>query len=307
MKFKGLDLNLVVALNALLHEKSVSGAGRKVALSQPAMSAALAKLREHFGDEILVPHGRNMALTSFGANLIDPVRRLMVEIETTLGSGVEFDPRSSRRSFRINMTDFVLEVLLAPLTKQVADAAPNVVLEFVRPASIAQALEAGGVDIIIGPESFLSARYEMELLAKEEYFVVGDAENAALKQPLTTKRFFELGHVSVRFGGNNQPTFAEMQMNRQPHRRRVEVITAWFAAVPSLVAGSKRIALVQRSLAVRYAKRYPLMIVPPPLHIDPIEIYIQHHEATKDDGGVQWLLGIIRDCVTDQLKHPPGG
>lgn len=301
MKFKGLDLNLVVALNALLREKSVSGAGREVALSQPAMSAALAKLREHFNDEILVPHGRSMALTSFGASLIDPVRRLMVEIETTLGAGVEFDPRSSRRSFRINLNDFVLEVLLAPLTKKVAEAAPNVVLEFVRPASISQALEAGGVDIIIGPESFLSTRYEMKLLAKEDYFVIGDARNAALKQALTTKRFFELSHVSVRFGGNNQPTYAEMQMNRQPHRRRVEVISAWFAAVPPLVVGSKRIALVQRSLAIRYAQRYPLTLVLPPLQIDPIEIYIQHHEATKDDGGVQWLMDLIRDCTEEQL------
>lgn len=303
MKFKGLDLNLVVALNALLNEKSVSGAGRKIALSQPATSAALSKLREHFKDDILVAHGRGMALTSFGASLIDPVRRLMVEIETTLGFGssVDFDPRNSRRTFRINITDFVLEVVMAPLTQMVARAAPNVVLEFVRPANIAHALEEGAVDLIMGPEGFLSGRYHAAPLATEDYLVIGDAKNPALQSPLSTRRFFEMGHVSVRFGRNNQPTFAEMQINRQPHRRRVEVIAASFSAMPILVAGTSRIALMQRSLAKSYAKRFPLVLLDPPFEIEPVHILIQHHESAKEDGGIQWLLGLTRECVDAAL------
>lgn len=303
MKFKGLDLNLVIALNALLNEKSVSAAGRKVALSQPAMSASLGKLRDYFKDDILVPHGRAMALTSFGASLIDPVRRLMVEIETTLGSGVEFDPRSSRRTFRINITDFVVEILMGPLTRAVAKAAPNVVLEFVRPPSATQALEEGAVDLIVGPESSMSARYSAALLATEDYLVIGDAHNPLLKSPLTVKRFFELGHVSMRYGLNNRPTFAEMQVNRQPHRRKVEVIAASFAAMPILIVGTRRIALLQRSLAHSYAARFPLALLDPPFEIEPVQIFVQSQESAKEDAGVRWLMALVLQSVSAAM-HP---
>ena len=297
MKFKGLDLNLVVALNALLSEKSVSGAGRKVALSQPAMSGALARLREHFRDELLVPHGRGMALTSFAVSLIDPVRRLMIEIEATLGAGAAFDPASSRRAFRINVTDFVTEVIMVPLVAKVAEAAPGVMIEFVRPPAISQALEEGFVDIIIGPEGSLSRRHDMELLIEDPYRVVGDAENPYLHHALTVKRFFDLGHVSIRYGRNNEPTFAELQVMRQPHRRKVEVRTSTFSAVPLLVVGTRRIALLNASLAHGYAKRFPIICVDPPFEISPLSIYAQHHEAAKVDGGVQWLRGLIQEAV----------
>lgn len=305
MKFKGLDLNLVIALNALLTEKSVSAAARKIALGQPATSGALAKLREHFKDEILVPHGRGMVLTSFGLSLIDPVRRLMVEIEMTLGAREDFNPQTSRRSFRIYVSDYVLEVIAGPISTIAEELAPGVILEFVRPTAVAQALEEGGIDIAIGPERYLSQRYDMDLFIEDTYCVVGDVNNPHLRKSMTAKQFFALNHVSVRFGRDNTPTYAELQINRQPHRRNVVAITSALSAVPILIAGTQRIALLQRTLAKSYALRYPLAMAEPPFEIEPLRQFIQHHEAAKLDPGVQWLQGLIVDYAQRHLAPSP--
>ncbi len=110
MRYKHLDLNLLVALNALLNERSISRAAVSLHLSQPAMSAALARLREHFKDELLVPNGRSMMLTARAQSLLQPVQHILLQIDSSISEAPVFEPKQSQRRFNVTVSDYTLEV-----------------------------------------------------------------------------------------------------------------------------------------------------------------------------------------------------
>ena len=131
MDLGGLDLNLLVALDALFAEKSVSRAGERLHLSQSATSGALARLREVFGDPLLVPVGRRMVMTPVAEALVEPVRNFLLQAEAILNNHPVFDPGSSTRKFRILMSDYVETVLLAEALPRIEQSAPGIRFEFI--------------------------------------------------------------------------------------------------------------------------------------------------------------------------------
>ena len=170
MRFKGLDLNLLVALDALLSERNVSAAARRVFISQPAMSSALARLRDHFQDELLAPVGRRMAPTAFADALTEPLRALMLQIEATVGAGQRFDPATARRKFTISVSDYITEVMMGAVVARAAIEAPGVLLEIMPPTeSPARSLESGDIDVLITPDLYSAPAHPSELLYEEEH------------------------------------------------------------------------------------------------------------------------------------------
>ena len=129
MRFQRLDLNLLVALDALLAERSVSLAAERIFLSQSATSSALGRLREYFGDELLVVRGRQMVLTARAEGLVDPVRAVLEQIRTTIAVAPPFDPATTDRTITIMASDYSTEVLLAPALRQMAEVAPGLRIE----------------------------------------------------------------------------------------------------------------------------------------------------------------------------------
>ena len=129
MNFKGLDLNLLVALDALLNESSVTAAARKVHLSQSAMSSALGRLRRHFHDALLVSVGRRMERTPYAVQLAGAVRSILLQIESSLKGPAAFDPARAKRRFTIAASDYAVNVLLLDMQRICATRAPDVVLE----------------------------------------------------------------------------------------------------------------------------------------------------------------------------------
>ena len=113
------DLNLLVALDALLRECNVTHAGNRLNLSQPAMSGALARLRDHFQDELLVPAGRRMIRTPLAEKLVQPVHEILLQIRGTLEARPLFDPATSTRHFSIAASDYVIAVLIADVLRSV--------------------------------------------------------------------------------------------------------------------------------------------------------------------------------------------
>src|SRR5215468_4155230 len=116
MHFHQLDLNLLVALDALLVERNITEAGKRVHLTQSAMSGALARLRQYFGDELLVQVGRKMVPTPLGESLIEPVREILIKVKTTIETRPGFDPAASTRRFSLMMSDFCATVLMLNVT-----------------------------------------------------------------------------------------------------------------------------------------------------------------------------------------------
>jgi LysR family nod box-dependent transcriptional activator len=295
VRFKGLDLNLLVALDALLTERNVSAAGRKLFLSQSAMSGALARLREHFQDDLLVPLGRKMVLTAAAEGLAAPLHQLMLQIEATVGAGIRFEPGSSRRSFVVHASDYITELVLSRVTTEIAREAPGVVLEIVPPLDDpAATLETGEVDLLITPEPYISKEHPAHLLYEEQHVVVGWAGSAALGAPLTVDRFFELGHVVVRFAHIRAESFAESEIAKLNRDRRVELIAPSFTSVPKLLVGTDRISVMHRRLAAIYSAVLPLAVLPLPFEIRPLREMIQHHRVRSADAGLQWLTATIQ-------------
>ena len=124
MHFRGLDLNLLVALDALITERSISRTGEKIHLSQPAASGALARLRDFFKDDLLVPVGRKMVLTPLAEELAQPVRQLLVQAEAIIHRNPHFSPETSQRTFRLVMSDYVATVLMSRALPEIQHKAP---------------------------------------------------------------------------------------------------------------------------------------------------------------------------------------
>ena len=295
MRFKGLDLNLLIALDALLTERNVSAAARKVFLSQSAMSGALARLREHFQDALLVPLGRRMVLTAAAEGLAAPLHQLMLQIEATVGAGMRFDPVSSRRSFVVHASDYITEVVLTRVAAVIAREAPGVILEIVPPLDDpAATLETGDVDLLITPEAYTSRSHPTHLLYEEQHVVVGWRENPRLAGALTTEAFFDMAHVVVRFLHSRALSYAESEIAKVNRPRRIELVAPSFTSVPKLLVGTQRISVMHRRLADIYARTLPLIVLPLPFPIPPLREMIQHHHVRATDAGVQWLTGLIQ-------------
>ncbi len=137
MNFRGLDLNLLVAMDALLTERSTTRAGERVYLSQSAMSGALGRLRAFFDDELLIQVGQRMVLTPLAEDLVNPVREALLAIEKVVNKDQVFDPGTSSRRFRIMMSDYAAVVLMTRAMPAIQQMAPNVAIELVSNSELA--------------------------------------------------------------------------------------------------------------------------------------------------------------------------
>ena len=291
MRFQRLDLNLLVALDALLSERSVSLAAERIFLSQSATSSALGRLRDYFGDELLVVKGRQMVLTARAEELVEPVRAVLEQIRATISITPPFDPATSDRLIRLMASDYVTEVLLANALNELVAVAPNMRFEIAPMAEgLVEALDRSTVEILITIDYAISADHPSQILFEDDYVVIGWAGNPALAGPMTRDLYFELGHVTARFAKARIPAFEDWFVRRQKQQRRVEVVAPSFLSVPGMVIGSNRIATVHRRLAERLAEYLPLVVREPPLAIPPIREAIQWHISNNNDPAIRWVV-----------------
>jgi DNA-binding transcriptional LysR family regulator len=299
MDLGGLDLNLLVALDALFAEKSVSRAGERLHLSQSATSGALARLREVFRDQLLVPVGRRMVLTPVAEALVEPVRDFLLQAEAILHNNPVFDPGSSTRKFRLLMSDYVEAVLMAEALPRIWQCAPGIRFEFISNVEGGfDALDRGEIDLSILPTLRLSSEHPSESLFEDEFICVVWAGNKRVKSAISLDEYLSLGHIVVRFGRHQElTTFDEWFMERFGHERRVEVVTTAFNLVPQLLVGTPRIATLHRRLAVFHQRHLPLKLVKPPFEIATLQESMQWHKSRDRDPGTLWLRSLLKSVL----------
>lgn len=304
MRFGRLDLNLLVALDALLTEKSVSLAADRLCLSQSATSSALGRLREYFGDELLMVKGRHMILTARAEELIEPVRAVLEQIRSTIAIAPPFDPATADRQVRIMASDYTTQVLLAEALAQLERDAPNMRFE-IQPMSTnpIEAVERGYIDLLVTIDFAVSADHPSQFLFEDDYVVVGDANNPALKGEMTRERYFELGHVTARFGRAQMPAFEEWFTRRQKQQRRIEVVAPSFLSLPGLVLDTNRIVTMHRRLAQQVVQNFPLVMRELPFAIPPIREVVQWHITNSNDRAIRWVVERL-ETVAQQRVQP---
>ena len=291
MRFQRLDLNLLVALDVLLAEKSVSLAADRLCLSQSATSSALGRLRDYFGDELLVVKGRSMVLTARAEELIEPVRAVLDQIRSTIAIAPEFDPATCDRQIRFMASDYSTQVLLAGALAMIEAEAPNMRFE-IQPMgdSPIDTLERGQIDLLLTIDYAISSDHPSQVLFEDDYVVVGDASNPAMEGDMTREKYFALGHVTARFGKSRTPAFDDWFVRRQKTQRRIEVVAPTFLSQTALVVGTKRIATMHRRLASQMVKVLPLTLREVPFDIPPIREAIQWHITNNNDRALRWVV-----------------
>lgn len=301
MRFQRLDLNLLVALDALLTERSVSLAAERIFLSQSATSSALGRLRQHFGDELLVVKGRQMVLTARAEQLVEPVRAVLQQIRTTISVAPPFDPMMSERTITIMASDYSTEVLLSTALRDIEIAAPKLRFEIQAITDpVGEALERGSVDLLLTIDYAIWSDHPSQILFEDDYVVIGCARNPAMAREMTRDLYFELGHVTARFGKARAPAFEDWFVRRQTQQRKVEVVAPSFLSLPGLVVGSNRIATVHRRLATRVARTLPVVVKEVPLPIPPIREAIQWHISNSNDPALRWVVERIAVAAAEE-------
>jgi DNA-binding transcriptional LysR family regulator len=301
MRFNKLDLNLLVALDALFTECSISKAAARVHLSQSAMSNALARLRAHFDDELLVKVGRTLELTPRARALKEPVRDVLLRIDTAIAAQPRFDPSRSDRTFQLLVSDYTTVTLmphLLALARQQSRTVHFLLSPLPQLDQPQRALGRGEADLLVIPRNYCSPDHPIETLFEAEYVcMVWNGSRFARAGALGYEEYVAADHVEVQPASIGQPTLESWFMKRRGIERRIEVCTFSFVAAPFLVLGTDRVATVQRRLARMAQQFLPVTVLPAPLPLPRMEQSMQWHKYRTHDPALVWLRGLLHEAV----------
>lgn len=302
MRFKRLDLNQVVVLDALLTERSVTKAGRRLHVSQTTVSDSLARLREYFKDELLTQVGRKMVPTPLGESLAAPARGMLLQAEAMLNTRPTFDPTGAVRNFTIMLSDYVNTVLMSKAIPILSALAPNITIELIGHSSIPwESMDRGEIDFLIMPEPYLSPGHPHGVLFSDSFSCIAWAENSLVEQTITQEKFLQLGHVVSRFGDNRSPSIEEWFFKRYGNARRVEIVAMDFSSVPQTIVGTNRIATIQTALADHYAKFLPIKVLSNNFELPTLTEAIQWNRFFDNDPGIIWMRHLLMDIGKREL------
>lgn len=289
-----LDLNLLVSLDALLQQRSVTRAATQMGLSQPALSASLARLRRHFGDELLTRVGNEYRLTPMAVQLKELTRIALGGVERVFTAQPEFDPASSNREFTFLASDYWVAVLGDTVAELLAEEAPGARLRLAAntPSAVDRADQILlATDLLVLPHGFLTGLSHRDLY-RDEWVCVVSADNPVVEEGLTVEHLETLPWV-VTFHGPTAATPAERHLRMRGIEPRVQVITEQFLTVPGLVAGTDRIALLQRRLVELLPLNLGVRALPPPVEVGPLLEAMWWHPVYDDDPEHAYLRDLV--------------
>lgn len=296
MRFNGLDLNLLVALDALMTERNLTAAARSINLSQPAMSAAVARLRAYFGDELFTMRGRELVPTSLAEGLAAPIREALVHIQLCIISPDAFNPAKSNRRFRFVLSDFMTVVFFRKVVDRVAMEAPSVSFELLALADEpSELLRRSDVDFLVMPELFMANVHPKATLFDETLVCVGCHTNKQLSSQLSFEQYMSMGHVAARFGRTLKPSIEEWFLLEHGIKRRIEVAVQGFSMIPPMLSGTERIATMPSRLAHHLAKTMAIKIVSLPLPLPAFTEAVQWPTVHNSDPASIWMRRILLD------------
>ena len=302
-----IDLNLLLALDALLLERNVTRAAARVGLTQSAMSHKLRRLRELFGDDLLVGGRQGMVPTERALALAGPVRRGLLELHSAIRSTAPFEPATAQRDFTIVSSDYADFVILPRVLEHLSRHAPGIGIRMRPPTGAIQpALEDGSADLVMGM-AVEGSGLKQRLVFEETFVVILRRGHPALANDgasIPLARYVELGHVLV--SASDEPGLVDERLRARGLSRRVVLRTPYFVGVPFIVARSELVATVPRALAEEAATLVPLRILPTPLPMPSFRIMMTWHERSHRDPGHEWLRELSRRLTVEALAERRG-
>jgi DNA-binding transcriptional LysR family regulator len=292
MNLNALDLNLLVALDALLREASVSRAAMRLHLSQPATSHALQRLRELIGDPLLVRAGARMELTPRAQALRGPLAQALDHVRGLFVPD-EFDAARSDRHFRLMMPDLAVELLMPPLMKKITQAAPNVTIDVVpwRGPAIFSAEFARTIDLVISIGDAFKGFHRQRLYTDSDALAVrrGHPVGARLKK---REAFLAARHVAVVIRGQNEDLI-DSWLRAKGIERRIALVVPGYIEALHVTARTDLVAFVPRRLIAALVKQLSLATVAPPFDPGIDEQHMFYPTRAQMDPGSIWLRRLM--------------
>ncbi len=311
MHLNRFDLNLLPALDALLNERSVTRAAQRIGYTQPAMSKALQRLREYFGDPLLRRAGQSLVLSPRGLALVEPVRLAVLQLESTLTAHTALDLSSLRRAFRVVIADFLTPLLVPRILARIQAVAPAVQLhiEPVTDASVRRLLN-GDVDACYWPYDLslfginaLPPGLRVKRLGPSPWTCIASREHHDLSNGLTLDRYVQLRHVVPRpsLGADNVAAVW----------RRLFLVDLNIAAsthsmldLAPIVAASSLVATVPESLLELIPPQLPVQWCPAPLRLPTPHESLLWHRRYDEEPAHAWLRELF---ATARVRTSSGG
>lgn len=300
MNLASLDLNLLLSLDALLRQRNVTRAAKQMGLSQPTVSAALSRLRRHFGDELLTRVGNGYQLTPLATQLSDLTHIAVSSVERVFTAAPVFEPGTSTREFTLLASDYVVAILGHTIADLFAEEAPHARLRFrpITPAVVERADQALlTTDLMLLPHVAVTALSHTDLY-RDEWVCVVSATNPLAGTGLTVDALRTLPWVAT-YHGTLTSTLSAQRLRTLGIEPHVQVASENFLTAPALVAGSDRIALLPRRLVELLALDVGVRALPCPFEAGPLIEAMWWHPVHDDDPQHSYL----RDVVMRATRH----
>ncbi|MBY5361353.1 LysR family transcriptional regulator [Rhizobium leguminosarum] len=295
---QAVDLNLLVAFDAIMAERSVTRAGARIGRTQPAMSAALARLRQLFEDELFVRSPSGFEPTPRALDLAEPIGKSLRHAQEALAFSGVFDPRSSSASFRLGLSEHPAFVLLPKLLAAIRLAAPNISVDvkgFVARERAVEMLDAGEVDAAVGVPVSSSPRILSRLLFEESFVSIVRADHPAARR-LDLETFVGLDHLLVSPEGDRYG-HVDRKLSEFGLRRRLGLTLPQMYAAPAIVAETNLVATLMRGIVEVSDSRARLSIHKPPIELLPVSFALSWHRRNDSHVGQQWFRELIRSVA----------
>ncbi|MEO8136401.1 MAG: LysR family transcriptional regulator [Betaproteobacteria bacterium] len=301
-----IDAHLLRVLTTLVAERSVSRTAIRLNQSQPAISSALRRLREAFGDPLLVRERSGMVPTQRALELREHARLALEEIDRMVAGPAKFDPASSQKTFQVASPDYLAMSFLAAVVERMRREAPLarlVIHPLARDFDYERALAYGDLDIVIGNWPQPPEGLHLSVLLQDELVGLMGRKHAPAAGSLTFERYLASGHVVPMPYSMAQRGVVETFLAGQKLTRDSRVVVPYFEAAPYMLVNTDLIFTTARHFAEHFARVLPLAIVRLPLEFPPMRFYQLWHDRSQHDAAHVWLRSLLRGA-SEHLSKP---
>ncbi|MGO3870870.1 MAG: LysR family transcriptional regulator [Alcaligenes sp.] len=299
-ELRRIDLNLLLSLHALLTEQHVTRAAHRLHKSQPAVSHALAHLRQVFNDPLLIRRGARLEPTALALQLQRPLEQALLQLNGLLDAG-GFDPASEQREFRLAMSDYGAQIVLPPLMRSLRRQAPGIFLavsQASREGMLAQ-LQDGETDVALGVFSEIPADLQAQTLFEEHLICIADRASLATPSGPGLEEWLQRPHVlvSMRPGGESE---VDNVLGRMGLKRQIALSLPHWSAAAQVLAGTDLILTVSSRSAEPLREHPQLVFFQPPLPIPSVLFQQVWHSRRQADPAHAWLRGQLMACCQSE-------
>jgi len=300
LDLENFNLNLLVALDGLLSQRSVTAAAKRARVTPSAMSHSLSELRDLLADPLLVRSGRGMVLTPRAEALVGPLHALLKDAERLLRGGAQFDPRTTSRRFVIAAPDFIATLLLPQLLEALAREAPAISLEIVPSVRRANAwlLETGEVDLALGAIVDEAPGIRRADLYTDSFACAVRKGHPHVRGGLDIDTYVKIPHLLITLGDDSGPTWIDQALAKLKKRRQIGARVRYFMSAPLVVARSDLLMTGPSTLIRYFADLVPLTVFEPPIELPTYPEEAYWHERFDTDPAHAWLRAFLQKIAS---------